>query len=378
MGMNKLVFAALSVGCLLAAGAGGFLAVRLAQPAPQATLLPANPAAPAVVPSAADPVQPGAPGSQAGMMPSAPAAPEAAPAVSPVATRVPAAPPAPVQPPPPTATPGPRPGAPVRVATRVGTSAGSRPASRPAPSSSRETSETTAVASPVVIPTLPPATAPAPGPASGSPVPQNAGTMWESRQPVQAETPMVAETVPEPPPAPQYVELTVPRDAVLGLQIERTVSSENARTEDRVTARVTRDVRVGNRIAIPAGSLVTGSVLDVDRGGRVRGRSRLSIRFHTLTLSDGTDITLRTDPVIREGQSASGESAAKVGGAAIGGAILGAILGGQRGAAVGAGIGAAGGTAAAMTNTPDAARLSAGTTITLRMQEQLIVSVPRD
>jgi len=378
MGMNKLVFAALSVGCLLAAGAGGFLAVRLAQPAPQATLLPANPAAPAVVPSAADPVQPGAPGSQAGMMPSAPAAPAAVPAVSPVATRVPAAPPAPVQPPPPTATPGPRLSAPVRVATRVGTSAGSRPASRPAPSSSRETSETTAVASPVVIPTLPPATAPAPGPASGSPVPQNAGTMWESRQPVQAETPMVAETVPEPPPAPQYVELTVPRDAVLGLQIERTVSSENARTEDRVTARVTRDVRVGNRIAIPAGSLVTGSVLDIDRGGRVRGRSRLSIRFHTLTLSDGTDITLRTDPVIREGQSASGESAAKVGGAAIGGAILGAILGGQRGAAVGAGIGAAGGTAAAMTNTPDAARLSAGTTITLRMQEQLIVSVPRD
>jgi len=381
MGINKLVFAALSVGCLLAAGAGGFLAVRLAQPAPQATTLPAdpiNPAAPAVGPSATTPGQPVVPGSQAGMMQSAPAAPEAAPVVSPVAARVPAAAPAPVQPAPPAATPDPRPGAPVRVATRVGTLAGSRPASRPAPSSSRELSEAAAVASPVVTPTPPPAAAPAPGTASGSPVPQNAGTMWESRQTVQADTPMVAETVPEPPPAPQYVEVTVPRDAVLGLQIERTVSSENARTEDRVTARVTRDVRVGNRIAIPAGSLVTGSVLDVDRGGRVRGRSRLSIRFHTLTLTDGTDVTLRTDPVVREGQSASGESAAKVGGAAIGGAILGAILGGQRGAAVGAGIGAAGGTAAAMTNTPDAARLSAGTTITLRMQEQLIVSVPRD
>lgn len=378
MGMNKLVFAALSVGCLLAAGAGGFLAVRLAQPAPQATLLPADPAAPAVVPSATVPVQPVAAGSQTGTRPSAPAALEAAPAVSPVATRVPAVPPAPVQPPPPAAQPDPRPGAPVRIATRVGTSAGSRPASRPAASSSRETSEVAAVASPVVPATLPPATAPALGPTPGSPVPQNAGTMWESRQPVQADTPMVVETVPEPPPVPQYVEVTIPRDAVLGLQIERTVSSENARTEDRVTARVTRDVRVGNRIAIPAGALVTGSVLDVDRGGRVRGRSRLSIRFHTLTLNDGTEVTLRTDPVIREGQSASGESAAKVGGAAIGGAILGAILGGQRGAAVGAGIGAAGGTAAAMTNTPDAARLSAGTTITLRMQEQILVSVPRD
>jgi hypothetical protein len=217
-----------------------------------------------------------------------------------------------------------------------------------------------------------------PVPAPVQMLPQSAGTMWESRQPVQADVPSVADAAPEPPPVPEFIDLTVPRDAVLGLQIERTVTSDNARTEDRVTARVTRDVRVGNRIAIPAGALVTGSVLDVDRGGRVRGRPRLSIRFHTLTLGDGTDIALRTDPVIREGQSASRESAAKVGGAAIGGAILGAILGGQRGAAVGAGLGAAGGTAAAMTNTPDQARLSAGTTITLRMQEQVIVSVPRD
>lgn len=202
--------------------------------------------------------------------------------------------------------------------------------------------------------------------------------MWESRQPVEAEVPLVADPMPEPPPAPEFISLAVPRDAVLGLQIERTVTSDSARTEDRVTARVTRDVRVGNRIAIPAGTLVVGSVLDVDRGGRVRGRSRLSIRFHTLRLSDGSDVALRTDPVIREGQSATGESAAKVGGAAIGGAILGAILGGQRGAAVGAGIGAAGGTAAAMTTAPDPARLSAGTTITLRMQEQIVVSVPRN
>lgn len=221
-----------------------------------------------------------------------------------------------------------------------------------------------------------PAVAPIPAPVQ--PPVQNAGTMWESRQPVQADVPAMPESTPEPPPPAEFIDVTVPRDAVLGLQIERTVTSDNARTEDRVTARLTRDVRVGNRIAIPAGSLVTGSVVDVDRGGRVRGRPRLAIRFHTLTLGDGTEVTLRADPVIREGRSASGESAAKVGGAAIGGAILGAILGGQRGAAVGAGIGAAGGSAAAMTNTPDHARLSAGTTITLRMQEQIIVSLPRN
>ena len=133
----------------------------------------------------------------------------------------------------------------------------------------------------------------------------------------------------------------MPSDAVLGLQIERTVSSELARVEDKVDARVTRDVRVSDRIAIPAGSTVRGSVTEVDRGGRMKGKARLAIRFHTIVLADGTQLALKTDPVVREGQSPGGESAAKVGGAAIGGAILGAILGGGKGAAIGGAVGAA-------------------------------------
>ena len=120
--------------------------------------------------------------------------------------------------------------------------------------------------------------------------------------------------------------------------------------EDKVSARVTRDVRVGARVAIPAGSIVTGSVTEVDRGGKMKGKARLAVRFHTVTLADGTQLAIRTDAVVREGESPARETAAKVGGAAIGGAILGAILGGGKGAAIGAGVGAAGGTAASMAN----------------------------
>ena len=86
------------------------------------------------------------------------------------------------------------------------------------------------------------------------------GSMWDTRPSIQPSTPDVVREpeapVPPTPPAPEYVEVTVPPDAVLGLQIERTVSSELARIEDKVEARVTRDVRVGDRIAIPAGSTV--------------------------------------------------------------------------------------------------------------------------
>lgn len=206
--------------------------------------------------------------------------------------------------------------------------------------------------------------------------------MWETRPSVQPSAPEVTRepepATPPPPPAPEYVELTVPSDAVLGLQIERTVSSELARIEDKVEARVTRDVRVGSRIAIPAGSTVRGSVTDVDRGGRMKGRARLAVRFHTIVLADGTELTLKTDPVVREGQSPAGETSAKVGGAAIGGAILGAILGGGKGAAAGAAIGAAGGTAAAMTNDRNPATLNAGTTVTVRMHAPVTVTVQKD
>lgn len=217
--------------------------------------------------------------------------------------------------------------------------------------------------------------------------------MWESRAPVQPSVPEYREPeppalsersresngpAPPPPPAPEFVEVTVPSDAVLGLQIERTVSSELARVEDKVDARVTRDVRVENRIAIPAGSTVRGSVTEVDKGGRMKGKARLAIRFHTIVLADGTQLALKSDPVVREGQSPGGESAAKVGGAAIGGAILGAILGGGKGAAIGGAVGAGAGTAAAMTNDRNPATLTAGTTVTVRMQAPVTVTVQKE
>ena len=118
--------------------------------------------------------------------------------------------------------------------------------------------------------------------------------------------------------------------------------------EDRVEARVTRDVRADGRVAIPAGSRVLGSVSVVERGGKMRERARLGVRFHTVILADGTELALQTETVLREGESPGNASAAKVGGGAIGGAILGAILGGGKGAAIGAGVGAGAGTAAVM------------------------------
>jgi type IV secretory pathway VirB10-like protein len=164
----------------------------------------------------------------------------------------------------------------------------------------------------------------------------------------------------------------------MGLQIENGVSSETAKIEDRVDARVTRDVRTGGVVAIPAGSRVQGSVTAVDRGGKLKERARLGVRFHTLVLADGTRVPIQTETVFREGDSPAKESAAKIGGGAVGGAIIGAILGGGKGAAIGAGVGAGAGTAATMAGGRNAATLAAGSTVTVRLSSPATVTVEKE
>ena len=152
----------------------------------------------------------------------------------------------------------------------------------------------------------------------------------------------------------------IARDSVIGLQTENRISSETARVEDRVDARVTRDVRVGDRVAVPAGARAIGSVSLVERGGKFKERARLGIRFHTLVLADGTRVPINTETIYRDGDAPANSSAQKVGGGAIGGAIIGAIIGGGKGAAIGAAAGAGAGSAAVVAGGRQEAVLRAG------------------
>lgn len=179
------------------------------------------------------------------------------------------------------------------------------------------------------------------------------------------------------PPAPQFEALVVSADSVVGLQVESSITSERARVEDEVVAHVTRDVRVGDRVAIPAGAKAHGEVTLVERGGRLREKARLGIRFTSVVLADGTRIPLETETIFREGDGPGGESAAKIGGGAIGGAIIGGILGGAKGAAIGGSVGAGAGTAAVMAGGRNPATLPTGTAITVRVTEPTTVTVEK-
>ncbi len=192
------------------------------------------------------------------------------------------------------------------------------------------------------------------------------------------------DAMPRPDPAPpskpaerQFEELVLPSSSVIGLEVETSLTSERAQVEDRVDARVTRDVYVDGRLVIPSRSRMIGNVTLVDRGGKVKERARLGVRFHTLVLDDGRQVALRTETIVREGEPPSGDSSRKIGGAAIGGAVLGAIIGGGKGAVLGGAAGAAGGTAAVMAGGRNPATLASGTVVTARLAGPVAIEVEK-
>ena len=111
---------------------------------------------------------------------------------------------------------------------------------------------------------------------------------------VEPEPPRAAE-----PPVPEYQELALNSGSVIGLQVETAVSSETARIEDAVIARVTRDVKVGDHVAIPAGAKAQGTVTLVERGGKLKDRARLGVRFTSIVLADGTRVPITTETIYR-------------------------------------------------------------------------------
>jgi hypothetical protein len=143
-----------------------------------------------------------------------------------------------------------------------------------------------------------------------------------------------------------------------------------------VRARVTRAVVVDGVTVIPTGARLNGSVTLVERGGKMRDRARIGIRFSSVAVN-GVRIPLQTDAIYREGDAPGGEATAKIGASAVVGSILGGVFGGKKGAAIGGAAGAAGGTAMVVAGDRNAAALIAGAALTVRLTEPAEFRVER-
>jgi type IV secretion system protein VirB10 len=167
------------------------------------------------------------------------------------------------------------------------------------------------------------------------------------------------------------------------LSLINSVSTKHSVEGDRVYLETVFPILVDSRVVIPPGSYVAGTVTQVKRPGRVKGRGELYLRFDSLTLPNGVTRDFRARVGALDGRANEeldkGEGKIKsegnksgdartVGETAAAGASIGVIAGGAAGHyGMGAGIGAAAGAAAGLMSVllsrgPDAV-LARGSTI---------------
>lgn len=171
-------------------------------------------------------------------------------------------------------------------------------------------------------------------------------------------------------------EVTVPAGTSLPIILDTSVASNTSRVEQPVRAHLSRDVRLGNDVVIPAGSEVYGSVTAVRRPGRVKGRSYIAMRFTTLVpRGSGERYSVDTGRVARTGRATKKKDAMKIGVPAAGGAAIGAIMGGKKGALIGAGAGGGAGTAVVLSTRGSEVGLGRGAPVALRLAAPVTVRV---
>ena len=205
----------------------------------------------------------------------------------------------------------------------------------------------------------------------------------ESQGPQTDAPPPVARPA-EPQRAPGK-KLTVPSGTRLAVVLENGISTRSAKAGDSLYFHTAFPITQNNRVVIPVGSYLRGSLLESKRPGRVKGRGEFRLRLESLIFPNGYTVDLLAAPRSADtggkettdsegkvtGSGGKGKDAGTVATTTATGAGIGAIAGGGKGAGIGAGIGGLIGLGAVLfTRGPDA-ELPRGSTLDIEIERDL-------
>lgn len=161
--------------------------------------------------------------------------------------------------------------------------------------------------------------------------------------------------------------MDVPSGTEFDVRLGQSLSSATNLVEDRFEATTMVDLKDGDRVLVPAGSVMRGVVSSVTKAGRVERTGKMTVAFDQITIGKQSFPIRATVTQALESEGVRGE-AGKIGAGAGVGAIIGGILGGLKGALAGILIGG-GGTIAA-TEGKDV-ELPSGTVLRVRLDSGL-------
>jgi hypothetical protein len=186
----------------------------------------------------------------------------------------------------------------------------------------------------------------------------------------------------------QAGDFVLPEGTRINLQLNNHLSTKSSNEGESFTAYVIAPVLFQDRIIIPKGSIVNGSISRIIRPGRFKGKAGMFLLFQSISIPGRglTRITATPIKVNSEGNNAIRTEGKIEGGGSVGsdvqktltpgiaGAGIGAIAGGTRGAGIGAGAGVAIGLATVFTSRGKDLELSKGATLEISLDRSLTIS----
>jgi hypothetical protein len=159
----------------------------------------------------------------------------------------------------------------------------------------------------------------------------------------------------------QPEEVIVPEGTVIPILITAYLNTRSTQVGDTVYADTLYPIWIQQRLVIPKGSSIRGTVTEVVKPGKIQGKGRLAIRFDDILLPNGVKRNLtatfrsihsngeekidQKSETISKDNAMNRQDVGTIVGTTASGALVGAAVSGGSGALVGGGVGAAGGVA---------------------------------
>lgn len=179
-------------------------------------------------------------------------------------------------------------------------------------------------------------------------------------------------------------EVIVPEGTLLPVTLSTFLNTRSSHVGDTFYAETAYPVWVNQQLVIPRDSVIRGTVTEVVRPGKIKGRGRLALRIDSVQLPNGVSRNLiaslqgihspgieklDSSREVVETDSSKGTDAGILAATTGQGAIIGAIADGGQGTAIGAGAGAAAGVATILLSRGPELILEPGTQFDLRLKQ---------
>ena len=173
---------------------------------------------------------------------------------------------------------------------------------------------------------------------------------------------------------------TLGSGTLIDTELIGTISSRDAGAGDLFSARVIGDVRTSTaQVAIPDGSLVQGTIVEVSPAENTRSTGTLTLAISNVTVGGTTyplEASIDSLETLHEGRGIEAIDAARVAGGAVAGAVLGRVIGGDtKGAIIGGVAGGAAGAVVSVVMKDMDVVLPAGAHLMLTLRQPLSVGV---